>query len=328
MWSCPRGPQVRQLSSECTEKLWKATMCQSIFMNGSISFLVINSKEKKPSKQTTVRTVCLCIFMWALTLDFSCLRVVFYYLSYEGSVDLETITDPVEKCSFEAQIQEFGQTPTQLFASPHPARNEIGHPIKIATPELLPSPRQRPPMVPLSNSTSSLTSSENGLSDSRELSVYDHVDGNDSPSARKSMFGFRTIGVPKQAQRLVGGLGGLTAQIRRRMSAEGPRRWGWTFTGKKIVGETPYWAGSTPHALHSGCVVCVLFVLLTRKLTCWDCCVSFDVQGSNFAGSGSRRTRIVFYIQGHDVQSICDVGWLTATKYVVQFGAFVLCPVT
>lgn len=206
-----------------------------------------------------------------------CLSVVFYYLSYEGSVDLETITDPVDKCSFEAQIQEFGQTPTQLFASSHPARSDIGQPIKIATPELLPSPRQRPPMAPSANSTSSLPSSERDIVDSRELSVYDHVDGGDSPSARKSMFGFRTIGVPKQAQRLVGGLGGLTAQIRRRMSTEGPRRWGWTFTGKKIVGETPYWAGSTPHALHSGCDNVMLLVLSTLELTSWNYYVSLVV---------------------------------------------------
>lgn len=47
---------------------------------------------------------------------------VFHYLTYEGSVDLETIVDPVQRASLEAQINEFGQAPQQLFSRPHPAR--------------------------------------------------------------------------------------------------------------------------------------------------------------------------------------------------------------
>lgn len=47
---------------------------------------------------------------------------VFYYLTYEGAVDLDSITDPNERASLESQILEFGQTPKQLFASPHPKR--------------------------------------------------------------------------------------------------------------------------------------------------------------------------------------------------------------
>lgn len=68
---------------------------------------------------------------------------VFYYLSYEGSVDLESVTDPMERCSLESQIQEFGQTPKLLFSTPHPSRNENESKIEIATPDLLPSPRTR-----------------------------------------------------------------------------------------------------------------------------------------------------------------------------------------
>lgn len=71
------------------------------------------------------------------------LSLVFYYLSYEGSVDLETVTDPMERCSLESQIQEFGQTPKLLFATPHPSRNANSGTIEIATPDLLPSPRIR-----------------------------------------------------------------------------------------------------------------------------------------------------------------------------------------
>ncbi len=47
---------------------------------------------------------------------------LFYYLTYEGAVDLETVEDPVERAAFEAQIREFGQTPKQVFVGPHPRR--------------------------------------------------------------------------------------------------------------------------------------------------------------------------------------------------------------
>ncbi|XP_078680116.1 protein FAN-like [Branchiostoma floridae x Branchiostoma belcheri] len=47
---------------------------------------------------------------------------VFYHLTYEGAVDLDSIADPNERLSLEAQIMEFGQTPKQLFHSPHPQR--------------------------------------------------------------------------------------------------------------------------------------------------------------------------------------------------------------
>ncbi|RLN92658.1 hypothetical protein BBJ28_00015774 [Nothophytophthora sp. Chile5] len=72
---------------------------------------------------------------------------LFYYLSYEGSVDLETIDDPVQKCSLESQIQEFGQTPKLLFSSPHPSRNENEGKLQVATLDLLPSPRVYLPQV-------------------------------------------------------------------------------------------------------------------------------------------------------------------------------------
>jgi len=47
---------------------------------------------------------------------------LFYYLTYEGVIDIDAITDPVERRSMEAQIINFGQTPAQLFEKPHPAR--------------------------------------------------------------------------------------------------------------------------------------------------------------------------------------------------------------
>ncbi|KAL1921842.1 uncharacterized protein VTP21DRAFT_10484 [Calcarisporiella thermophila] len=47
---------------------------------------------------------------------------VFHHLSYEGAVDLEAITDPVEKVATVGIIHNFGQTPLQLFKKPHPQR--------------------------------------------------------------------------------------------------------------------------------------------------------------------------------------------------------------
>lgn len=48
--------------------------------------------------------------------------LVFHPLTYEGAINLEKIADPVEKEAIFVQINEFGQTPKQLFNSPHPQR--------------------------------------------------------------------------------------------------------------------------------------------------------------------------------------------------------------
>ncbi|XP_053598524.1 neurobeachin isoform X2 [Microplitis demolitor] len=52
---------------------------------------------------------------------------VFYYLTYEGSVDLESIGDPVIREAIENQIRNFGQTPSQLLMEPHPPRSSAMH---------------------------------------------------------------------------------------------------------------------------------------------------------------------------------------------------------
>lgn len=49
---------------------------------------------------------------------------VFHYLSYEGAVDIDKITNEVDRAAAESQIQNFGQTPSQLLVKePHPRRN-------------------------------------------------------------------------------------------------------------------------------------------------------------------------------------------------------------
>ncbi|XP_025205562.1 neurobeachin isoform X5 [Melanaphis sacchari] len=52
---------------------------------------------------------------------------VFYYLTYEGSVDMDTITDPIMKEAIENQIRCFGQTPSQLLMEPHLPRSSAMH---------------------------------------------------------------------------------------------------------------------------------------------------------------------------------------------------------
>uniref|UniRef100_A0A1D1YH17 BEACH domain-containing protein lvsC n=2 Tax=Anthurium amnicola TaxID=1678845 RepID=A0A1D1YH17_9ARAE len=56
---------------------------------------------------------------------------VFYYLTYEGAVDLELMDDDLQRSAIEDQIANFGQTPIQLFRKKHPRR---GPPIPIAHP--------------------------------------------------------------------------------------------------------------------------------------------------------------------------------------------------
>eukprot|EP00656_Telonema_subtile_P019409 TRINITY_DN20663_c0_g1_i1.p1 TRINITY_DN20663_c0_g1~~TRINITY_DN20663_c0_g1_i1.p1 ORF type:complete len:591 (-),score=144.24 TRINITY_DN20663_c0_g1_i1:33-1805(-) len=46
---------------------------------------------------------------------------VFHYLSYQGAVDWPSLHG-AERVAIEAQVREFGQTPAQLFTSPHPGR--------------------------------------------------------------------------------------------------------------------------------------------------------------------------------------------------------------
>lgn len=47
---------------------------------------------------------------------------LFYYLTYEGAIELDDITDEQTRISKEAQIMHFGQTPSQIFTKPHGGR--------------------------------------------------------------------------------------------------------------------------------------------------------------------------------------------------------------
>ncbi|VDP43446.1 unnamed protein product, partial [Schistosoma curassoni] len=52
---------------------------------------------------------------------------VFHYLTYDGTVDWDKITDSLLIKAIQDQIQSFGQTPGQLLTKPHPRRNSALH---------------------------------------------------------------------------------------------------------------------------------------------------------------------------------------------------------
>ncbi|RDW62339.1 beige protein-like protein [Coleophoma cylindrospora] len=55
---------------------------------------------------------------------------VFHHLSYHGARDLDAITDQIERLATIGIIHNFGQTPHQVFAKPHAAREEMRHKFK------------------------------------------------------------------------------------------------------------------------------------------------------------------------------------------------------
>ncbi|XP_075923575.1 neurobeachin isoform X4 [Petromyzon marinus] len=52
---------------------------------------------------------------------------VYYYLTYEGAVNMASIRDRVTREAVEAQIRSFGQTPAQLMVEPHAPRSSAMH---------------------------------------------------------------------------------------------------------------------------------------------------------------------------------------------------------
>eukprot|EP00063_Salmo_salar_P090025 XP_014064860.1 PREDICTED: lipopolysaccharide-responsive and beige-like anchor protein [Salmo salar] len=57
---------------------------------------------------------------------------VFYYLTYEGTINLSSITDPMLREAVEAQIRSFGQTPCQLLIEPHQPRSSAMQVVSLA----------------------------------------------------------------------------------------------------------------------------------------------------------------------------------------------------
>ncbi|KAL6080676.1 WD repeat and FYVE domain-containing protein 3 [Balamuthia mandrillaris] len=77
---------------------------------------------------------------------------IFFHLTYEGTVDWQSITDPVQRSSIKSQISNFGQTPPQLFKKPHPQRKIKKQPIAQTPPpsssSSLPQTPEKSPALP------------------------------------------------------------------------------------------------------------------------------------------------------------------------------------
>jgi WD40 repeat protein len=58
---------------------------------------------------------------------------VFHWMTYQGAIDLDSITDEKERAQKISVINNFGQTPTQVFTRPHPSRETPAKGTKLDT---------------------------------------------------------------------------------------------------------------------------------------------------------------------------------------------------
>eukprot|EP00042_Codosiga_hollandica_P047251 m.509842 g.509842 ORF g.509842 m.509842 type:complete len:3508 (+) comp57411_c0_seq1:30-10553(+) len=56
---------------------------------------------------------------------------VFHHLTYEGAVDIDAISDPVQRAATISIIDNFGQTPKQLFKRPHPQKRVVSVAVQL-----------------------------------------------------------------------------------------------------------------------------------------------------------------------------------------------------
>ncbi|KAJ6801021.1 BEACH domain-containing protein C2-like [Iris pallida] len=72
---------------------------------------------------------------------------VFFYITYEGTVDIDKITDPVLQRATQDQIAYFGQTPSQLLNTPHLKKRSLADALHLQT--IFRNPNElRPYVVP------------------------------------------------------------------------------------------------------------------------------------------------------------------------------------
>lgn len=58
---------------------------------------------------------------------------VYHWMTYQGAIDLDAITDEKERAQKISVINNFGQTPTQVFQRSHPQKDNVTRPIKLET---------------------------------------------------------------------------------------------------------------------------------------------------------------------------------------------------
>ncbi|XP_028776828.1 BEACH domain-containing protein C2 [Neltuma alba] len=75
---------------------------------------------------------------------------VFFYITYEGAVDIDKISDPVQQRATQDQIAYFGQTPSQLLTVPHLKKMPLSEVLHLQT--IFRNPKEvKPYAVPASD---------------------------------------------------------------------------------------------------------------------------------------------------------------------------------
>ncbi|KAL4338491.1 hypothetical protein HN51_048684 [Arachis hypogaea] len=70
---------------------------------------------------------------------------VFFYVTYEGTVDIDKISDPVQQRATQDQIAYFGQTPSQLLTVPHLKKKPLAEVLHLQT--IFRNPKEVKPYV-------------------------------------------------------------------------------------------------------------------------------------------------------------------------------------
>ena len=113
--------------------------------------------------------------------------LLFLLYSYEGAVDLDAISDPVERQAVEGMINHFGQTPCQLFKEPHPMR--------LSRTEAL-SKSKYPPSIELFFDGLSCVHIADLTVESRDSIVYLGIPNSDIDSTRSRGYGSQIASIP------------------------------------------------------------------------------------------------------------------------------------
>ncbi|GAB4844399.1 BEACH domain-containing protein C2 [Ancistrocladus abbreviatus] len=72
---------------------------------------------------------------------------VFFYITYEGTIDIDKISDPVQQHATQDQIAYFGQTPSQLLTIPHMKRMPLVDVLQLQT--IFRNPKELKPYIVL-----------------------------------------------------------------------------------------------------------------------------------------------------------------------------------
>lgn len=107
---------------------------------------------------------------------------LFHPLTYEGTVDLETIEDPFEKFATEQQINEFGQTPRQLFRYDHPPKFSTKPIVKslFIAPDEIVGKSKLPSKISIHGEEVKQMSSDEEQKDEEEKETVDTINSRDS----------------------------------------------------------------------------------------------------------------------------------------------------